>query len=68
MNETWRTIPGYEGLYWINELGFVVNSDGHTLTLYHSKHGDKVELRRDGQRDKLFVKDLLKQVGFITEG
>lgn len=64
MNTDWREIPGYEGLYWVNQKGNVVNSAGHTLAVYSSRYGPKVELRRDGQRDTFLIDRVLKQVGF----
>lgn len=57
----WKMIPGYEGLYWINSRGLVVNSSGHILRAFTSKAGATVELRKFGQREKVLIAELLKQ-------
>lgn len=65
----WKEIPGYEGLYWINSRGLVVNSSGHILKSFSSKSGIMVELRKFGQREKVLIVDLLSQVGYgLLEG
>lgn len=65
--QDWYPIPNYEGLYWINQEGQVCNKEGHILLQELSKFGYKVELRKNGQRDKLLVSDLLRFAGIPTE-
>lgn len=57
MNSKWTPIPGYGGVYWINQEGQVKNAKGHIL----APIGDnpQVELRNNGQRERVFVKQLL---------
>lgn len=62
MNTTdWKAVPGYDGLYWINKFGVVVNSDGHSLKHIESKSGLRVELRKFGQRERLLVEELIER-------
>lgn len=61
-SKEWREIPGYEGLYWVNRFGVVINSDGHSIKHIESKSGLRVELRKFGQRDRLLVEDLVERV------
>lgn len=65
--QDWYPIPNYEGLYWINQKGQVRNKEGHILLQEMSKFGYKVELRKNGQREKLLVSDLLRFAGIPTE-
>lgn len=65
---SWEPIPGYDNLYFINRDGLVCNLEGHILKPVTSKNGPRVELRRNGQRDKILVLDLLKKVGYSTCG
>lgn len=65
---SWSSIPGYDGVYLINQKGLVCNLDGHIIKPAPSKAGPKVELRRNGQREKILVLDLLKKVGYNTCG
>lgn len=65
--QDWHPIPNYEGLYWINQEGQVCNKEGHILFQEPSKFGYKVELRKNGQRDKLLVADLLRLADVPTE-
>ena len=65
---SWEPIPGYDNLYFINRDGLVCNLEGHILKPVASKDGPRVELRRNGQRDKILVLDLLKKVGYNTCG
>lgn len=37
MKEEWKEVNGYEGLYWISNLGRVKNSKGHILKQSHSR-------------------------------
>ena len=65
---SWTPIPGYDGVYFINQKGLVCNLDGHTIKPAPSKAGLRVELRRNGQREKILVLDLLADVGYNTCG
>lgn len=67
-NGEWAPIPGYDGVYFINRLGFVCNIDGHIIKATPSKAGLRVELRKNGQRERFLVLDLLTQVGYNTLG
>lgn len=66
-NRNWYPIPGYEGLYWINCKGHIRNTDGHILSQEPSKFGCKVELRKNGQREKLLVSELIALAGISLE-
>lgn len=65
---SWTPIPGYDGAYFINRKGLVCNLDGHIIKPAPSKAGLRVELRRNGQREKILVLDLLDDVGYNTCG
>lgn len=65
---SWTPIPGYDGVYFINRKGMVCNLDGHIIKPAPSKAGLRVELRRNGQREKILVLDLLSQIGYNTLG
>lgn len=52
-------IPGYEGNYWINTEGDVVNRAHHCMKKTKTDRGEIVELRKDGQREKCLVSELL---------
>lgn len=64
----WSPIPGYNGAYFINREGLVCNLDGHYIKPIPSKAGMRVELRRNGQREKILILDLLIAVGYNTHG
>lgn len=55
-------IPGYEGLYWIDSAGNVVNRSNHYLKPIQTNQGIMVELRKDGQRERLYIKELLEEI------
>ena len=63
---SWIPIPDYDGAYFINQEGLVCNLDGHIIKPASSKAGLRVELRRNGQREKILVLDLLAAVGYNT--
>lgn len=65
---SWTPIPGYDGVYFINKKGLVCNLDGHIIKPAPSKAGLRVELRKNGQREKILVLDLLSQIGYNTLG
>lgn len=52
-------IPGYAGLYWIDDSGNVINRSGHFMKQTRTDKGCVVELRKDGQREKILVRELL---------
>lgn len=52
-------IPGYEGIYWIDDAGNVINKSNHYMKPIKTDKGTVVELRKDGQREKLLVAELL---------
>lgn len=56
-------IPGYEGVYWIDiKYGVVFNKDRHCMKSVRTSKGRVVELRKNGQREKLLVQDLISRV------
>ena len=57
-----------DGVYFNNQKGLVCNLDGHIIKPAPSKAGLRVELRRNGQREKILVLDLLTNVGYNTCG
>ena len=65
---SWTPIPGYDAKYFINRKGLVCNFEGHIIKPMPSKYGPRVELRRNGQREKILVRDLLADVGYPTCG
>lgn len=52
-------IPGYTGLYWIDAAGNVMNRSGHYMKHIRTDKGCVVELRKEGQREKVLVRELL---------
>lgn len=52
-------IPGYEGLYWIDVAGNVLNRSNHYMKPIKTDKGFMVELRKDGQREKFLIRDLV---------
>lgn len=58
-------IPGYEGLYWIDNAGNVLNRSNHYMKPIQTDKGCVVELRKNGQREKLLVRELVIKA---TEG
>lgn len=54
-------IPGYEGLYWIDTAGNVVNRSNHYMKPIQTSQGAMVELRKNGQRERLYIKELLEE-------
>lgn len=65
---SWSPIPGYGGTYFINREGVVCNLDKHFIKPIPSKAGMRVELRKNGQREKVLILDLLIAVGYNTYG
>lgn len=64
----WRPIPGYNGAYYINAKGEVCNRDEHLIKPTLSKTGARVELRKNGQREKILILDLLVAAGYNIYG
>lgn len=56
-------IPGYEGVYYITPKGQVINRNNVILKTFSTKQGDAVELRNQGQRERLLIRDILERVG-----
>ena len=68
MNESvFHPIPGYEGLYWIDSAGNVINRSNHYMKPIKTDKGSMVELRKDGQREKFFINDLLIIIETLEE-
>lgn len=59
MDNAFRPIPGYEGLYWIDSAGNVLNRSSHYMKPIQTDKGCMVELRKNGQREKVLVRELL---------
>lgn len=57
-----RAIPGYNNNYYINLFGVVANRRGHILTPTITKRGPTVDLRNNGQRERVLVSELLEKV------
>lgn len=58
-----KPIPGYEGVYYIHPSGRVVNKHNRVLKTFPTKQGEAVELRNQGQRERVLISDLLEKVG-----
>lgn len=65
VESNWKIIPGYEGVYWIDRAGRVKNADGHVLQTAPSKEGLRVELRKNGQRERILVSELIQASGWL---
>lgn len=64
---TLRPIPGYEGLYWIDSAGQVLNRSNHYMKPIKTDKGCMVELRKDGQRERFLIRELyIKAMEEIT--
>lgn len=66
-NGSLSPIPGYEGVYWIDSAGNVLNKANHYMKPIHTNKGLMVELRKDGQREKWYINDLLIIVETLKE-
>lgn len=60
-------IPSYEGLYWIDFEGHVKNREDHLMKPIQTSKGLMVELRKNGQREKLFIDDLITIIKTLEE-
>lgn len=57
-----RPIPGYEGVYSITPEGLVVNKYNNVLKAFPTRQGEAVELRNQGQRERVLISDLLERL------
>lgn len=63
MTEKWRSIPGYEGYYWLSNYGRVKNSQGKILSRVNCGNGlYKVKLQAKGQREERYVSSLMAEI------
>lgn len=59
---TLKPIPGYDGVYQISPDGQVFNKLGLRLKTYPSSKGRVVELRHQGQRERVLISELLERL------
>lgn len=59
-SDSLKPIPGYEGVYYIHSSGKVVNKHNRVLKTFPTKQGEAVELRNQGQRERILIKSLLE--------
>lgn len=59
---TLKPIPGYDGAYQISPDGQVFNKLGLRLKTYPSSKGTVVELRHQGQRERVLISELLERL------
>ena len=59
-----KPVPGYGGVYFIHPSGAVVNKRNKILRTFPTIQGEAVELRSNGQRERVLVGELLKGVNF----
>lgn len=57
-----KPIPGYDGSYLIAPDGTVYNKLGKPLKASPSKQGPCVDLRYQGQRDRVLISELLRKM------
>lgn len=63
MSEIWRPIPGYEGYYWLSNMGQIKNSYGKILSRVDCGGGiRKVKLQAKGQREERYVSSLMAEI------
>ena len=63
MNEVWKAIPGYEGYYWLSNVGRVRNSDNKILACVDCGNGlYKVKLQANGQREERYMSSLMAEI------
>lgn len=60
-SDSLKSIPGYEGVYYIHPSGKVVNKHNRVLKTFPTKQGEAVELRNQGQRERVLISELLKK-------
>lgn len=61
-SDSLRPIPGYEGAYSITPDGRVVNKNNVVLKTFPTRKGEAVELRYQGQRERVLIKTLLEKL------
>ena len=54
-------VPGYEDLYWVDSAGNVLNRSNHYMKPIQTDKGCMVELRKNGQRERLLVREIVIQ-------
>lgn len=64
---TLKPIPGYDGAYRISPEGWVFNRQGTLLKTYPSSKGKVVELRHQGQRERVLISELLERLETYNE-
>lgn len=57
-----KPVPGYEDAYRISPEGVVVNKYNNVLKAFPTKRGYAVELRHQGQREKVLISELLRKL------
>ncbi|MER9685871.1 NUMOD4 motif-containing HNH endonuclease [Mesorhizobium sp. M0139] len=67
MSENWRTIPGFEGLYEVSDLGRVRSLD-HVVLRNSPYHGGLIPTRRKGRVLKPCVTDGYEFVNIYRDG
>lgn len=67
MEETWKDIPGYEGLYRVSDLGNIINNKGRLLKQTKGKCYLKIELwsKKLKQKRKSFSTHQLVAMAFL---
>jgi hypothetical protein len=61
-SDSLRPIPGYGGAYSITPEGVVVNQHNKVLKTFSTRQGEAIELRYQGQRERVLIADLLKRL------
>lgn len=61
-SKDWRPVPNFEGLYWINIKGVVMNSKNVIIASREHNGVKKVELYGNGQRELIPVSTLVLDV------
>lgn len=59
MKEIWKDIKGYEGLYWVSDMGHVKNRHGRTLKPEIRRGYYSVDLCKNGKRKKCHIHRLV---------
>lgn len=62
LSNSLKPIPGYEGVYYIHPSGRVVNKHNRVLKTFPTKQGEAVELRNQGQRERVLISELLNKM------
>ena len=60
MGENWKEVPGYEGIYWVSDLGRIRSKNGFIkLRLHKGKKYYTVGLSKEGKQRTEFVHRLV---------